>query len=314
MFVEARLTALEIRLRQAERALVVERFARPTAKVAQQTVETWPAGVDAEKIGTLPMFSSDLGLGEQSDSVPWSQWSLAIWSFFGKNNRTTAWVLQQVETSVDDPIITDNTVMTRVGKLQLVHRVPRGFGFEAWKLLHEEFEPRPPAKSQGMRSGLKICEEQPGRPRAWDLPSQEVTECLRASRVCETSGSTDPTDLASFGGEEDDGSMKLKEHVGWWEPEHNENECRDSSLVREKKCDRYGTGQCAAVEEDPESSPTEPSGERGTGASSHAAEQDACLLHENGSDQSMYSCVTIWRTWQRHCCIRRGLTWKCWGP
>ena len=49
-------------------------------------------------------------------------------------------------------------------------------------------------------------------------------------------------------------------------------------------------GQCAAVEEDPESSPTEPSGERGTGALSHAAEQDACLLNENGSDQSMYSC------------------------
>ena len=26
------------------------------------------------------------------------------------------------------------------------------------------------------------------------------------------------------------------------------------------------------------------------GALSHAAEQDACPLHENGSDQSMYSC------------------------
>ena len=24
--------------------------------------------------------------------------------------------------------------------------------------------------------------------------------------------------------------------------------------------------------------------------------------------------VTIWRTWQRHRCSRRGLTWKCWGP
>ena len=36
-------------------------------------------------------------------------------------------------------------------------------------------------------------------------------ECLRASRKCKTSGSTDPTDLASYGEEEDDGSMKLKE-------------------------------------------------------------------------------------------------------
>ena len=42
--------------------------------------------------------------------------------------------------------------------------------------------------------------------------------------------------------------------------------------------------------EDPESSPTELSGERGTGALSHAAEQDACFLHENGCDQSMHSC------------------------
>ena len=51
---EARLTELEIRLRQAERALVVERLARQTAEVTQQTVEKWPAGVDAEEIGTLP--------------------------------------------------------------------------------------------------------------------------------------------------------------------------------------------------------------------------------------------------------------------
>ena len=40
----------------------------------------------------------------------------------------------------------------------------------------------------------------------------------------------------------------------------------------------------------PGSSPTELSVERGTGVLSHAAEQDACLLNENGSDQSMYSC------------------------
>ena len=167
-------------------------------------------------------------------------------------------MLQQVETSVDDQIISDNTVMTRAEKrfsaqahcvllltcrgkaLQVVQRVPRGFGFEAWRLLYKEFEPRPPVKSQGMcqallspaksdeslqvvlqpESGLKICEEQPvdevsvlqpGRPMALDFSHQEVTECLRGSRMCKTSGSTDPTDLASFGEEEVDGSMKLKE-------------------------------------------------------------------------------------------------------
>ena len=157
-------------------------------------------------------------------------------------------MLQQVEKSVDDPIITDNTVMTRAEKrfsaqaycvlvltcrgkaLQVVQRVPRGFGFEAWKQLYEEFEPHLPVKSQGTcqallsstksdesvqtvrqkGNGLIVCEEQPcdkvsvlqpGRPMAWDLPHQEVTECLRASQICKTSGSTDLTDLASFGEE-----------------------------------------------------------------------------------------------------------------
>ena len=103
----------------------------------------------------------------------------------------------------------------------------------------------------------------------------------------------DPTDLASLGEEEDDGSVKLKKHFSWWEPEHNENECRDSSPCPEKKCDRYGTGQCAAVEEDPESSPTELSGRRGTGVLSHAVGQDACVHHP------LTKVMTIWRTWQR---------------
>ena len=70
---QARLTALDNRLRQTERALVVERLARQTAEVVQRT---WPAGVDAEEIGTLPMFSGDVDFSEQTDSVPWSQWSL----------------------------------------------------------------------------------------------------------------------------------------------------------------------------------------------------------------------------------------------
>ena len=77
---------------------------------------------------------------------------------------------QQVETSVDEPIITDNAVMTRAEKrfsaqcvlvltcrckaLLVVQRVPRGFGFEAWRKLYEEFEPRHPAKSQGACQAL----------------------------------------------------------------------------------------------------------------------------------------------------------------
>ena len=36
--------------------------------------------------------------------------------------------------------------------------------------------------------------------------------------MCETFGSSDPTDLASFGEEEDDESVRLKEYFSWWEP------------------------------------------------------------------------------------------------
>ena len=72
--------------------------------------------------------------------------------------------------------------------------------------------------------GDKVSVRQPGKPMAWDLSHQEVTECLKASRMCKTSGSTDPTDLASFGEEEDDGSLKLKKYFSWWEPGHSENE------------------------------------------------------------------------------------------
>ena len=138
-------------------------------------------------------------------------------------------------------------------------------------------------------SGLKIREEQPGdkvsvlqpgRPMAWDLSHQEVTECLRASRMCKTSGSTDPTDQASFGEEEDDGSMKLKEHVGWWEAELNENERRDFPSGPEVKRGKSRIGQCAGVKENLEANVRVLSGRRGTGVLSHAAEQDDCLLHD----------------------------------
>ena len=153
---ESLLTALENRLRQTERALVGERLARQTAEFAQQTVETWPAGIDAEEIRRLPMYSGDTDLSERTDSMPWSQWSRTVRSYFGKFNRTAAWILQQAEASVEDPIITDNTAMTTAEKrfsaqaycvsvltcrgkaLQVVQQVPRSFGFEAWRQLCKE--------------------------------------------------------------------------------------------------------------------------------------------------------------------------------
>ena len=144
-------------------------------------------------------------------------------------------------------------------------------------------------------SGLKVCEEQPGdkvsllqpgRPTTSDLLHQEAAECLRAGWMCKTPGCTDPADLASFGEEEDDWSVKLKNYFSWWEPGHSENEYRNFPTDPGEDCVQQGAGQCAGVKEDPESSPTKLSGGRG----SHAAEQNACLLHENGSDRSMYSC------------------------
>ena len=105
-----------------------------------------------------------------------------------------------------------------------------------------------------------------------------------------TSASTDLTELVPLGEEEDDEPARLKEHFGWWQAGHNDNECRNFSAGPEKKCDQHRTGQCADVKEDAESSTTGLSGERGTGVLSPAAEQDACLLCEEDGDQSMYSC------------------------
>ena len=187
-----------------------------------------------QEIGRLPMFSRDIDLSGRIDSMPWSQWSLTFRSYFGKFNQTATRLLQQVETSVEDPIIVDDTAMTKAERrpsaqayrvlaltcrekaLQVVQRVPRGFGFEAWRQLRKEFEPYLPVRSQGMlqallsstksdeqvrtvrqrENGLKVCEEQPGkvsdlqpgRPMTWDLPHQEATECFRARQMWEASG------------------------------------------------------------------------------------------------------------------------------
>ena len=86
----------------------------------------------------------------------------------GELNQTAIWLLQQVETHVEDPIITDNTTMTGAGRriseqvycvlavtcrkraLQVVQRVPRCYGIEAWRQLCRKFGPHPPVRSRGM--------------------------------------------------------------------------------------------------------------------------------------------------------------------
>ena len=47
--------------------------------------------------------------------------------------------------------------------------------------------------------------------------------------------------------EEVDGSMKLKEHVGWWEAELNENERRDFPSGPEMKRDQRRIRQCVGL-------------------------------------------------------------------
>ena len=60
--------------------------------------------------------------------------------------------------------------------------------------------------------------------------------------MCETSRSSDPTDLASFGEKENDESVRLKKYVGWWGAGHNENECRNFSSGPGKKRDHHRIG------------------------------------------------------------------------
>ena len=112
MSIETRLLVLENRLRQTEEALVAERRAsRRTAEVAQQVVRTCPAGVDVEDIGRLKMFSGDSDWNSRVNSMPWSQWSITVRSYFGEFNQTATPVAAAGGKNVEDPIIADNTTM-----------------------------------------------------------------------------------------------------------------------------------------------------------------------------------------------------------
>ena len=142
--------------------MVAERLARRTAEVAQQAVRICPDGIDVEEIGRLEMFSGAGDLNDRVNSMPWSQWSLIVRSYFGELNQTATQLLEQVETNVEDPNITDNTTMTgaerrlstqlycvlalicRKRALQVAQQVPRGYGFEAWRQLCRKFQPHPP--------------------------------------------------------------------------------------------------------------------------------------------------------------------------
>ena len=70
MSMEARLTELENRLRQAEKALVAERLARQTAEVAQRTVKTWPATPDIQRRHRLERLNRQHALASVESDCP----------------------------------------------------------------------------------------------------------------------------------------------------------------------------------------------------------------------------------------------------
>ena len=146
---ETRLLVLKNRLRQTEEALVAERRANRRTEVAQQVVRACPAGVEVEEVVRLEMFSGDSDLNSRVNSMPWSQGSLTVRSYFGEFNPTATRLLQRMETNVEDPTIADNTTIIGAERRlsvklycvlaltctkrarQLVQQVPRGYGFEA---------------------------------------------------------------------------------------------------------------------------------------------------------------------------------------
>ena len=122
---EARLIALEDRLRQTEEVLVTERLARKTAEAAQQMHSQLVLLVVArdllycqvlstrKRLGT-PTFSGDVDVNGQPEDIPWSQWSFVFRSYLGAFDPTATRLLRQVETNVEDPVVVDNTSMKEV--------------------------------------------------------------------------------------------------------------------------------------------------------------------------------------------------------
>ena len=132
----------------------------------------------------------------QPEGMPWSQGSFVFRSYLGAFDPTATRLLRQVGSNVEDPVVVDNTSMTEVerrlsiqlfhvlaltcrGKsLQEVTRVPEGFGFEAWKQLCRESEPRLPSRFP------KECFKPSWHQREWTIWCRQSING-RAVKVCE---------------------------------------------------------------------------------------------------------------------------------
>ena len=125
----------------------------------------------------------------QPEGMPWSQWSFVFRGCLRAFDPTATRLLRQVETNVEGPVVVDKRrlstqlfcvlALSRRGKaLQVVRRVPEGFGFEAWKQLCREFEPRLPSRFRGMLQALLS-------PTRMDDPVQTICQWESRVKVCE---------------------------------------------------------------------------------------------------------------------------------
>ena len=113
---------------------------------------------------------------------------------------------RQVESNVENLVVVNNTSMTegerrlsvqvfyvlaltcRGKALQVVRRVPEGFGFEAWKQLCRQFEPRLPSRFQGMLQSLLAptrVDEPVQTIDQWERTVKEVYEEQSGDKVSE---------------------------------------------------------------------------------------------------------------------------------
>ena len=122
------------------------------------------------------MFSGDGDLNGRVNSMPWSEWSPTVRSYFGELTQTATRLLQRVETNLKDPIITDNTTMTGAERRLFSTAVLR-----ACTDLQEESTASGPTSSQrlrvrGMETAVQEIWTASSGEIPWNAPSSLVVD------------------------------------------------------------------------------------------------------------------------------------------
>ena len=126
--------------------------------------------IDTRAIGKPPNFSGEVGDDGKPDGPAWSQWAFLFRAYVGAFSADTRKLLedaeQAIETIIQDPHFNKAEyelgaqvyyilALTLRGRaLGVVQRTSEGNGFEAWRLLCAEFEPRLPGIFQSMLQAL----------------------------------------------------------------------------------------------------------------------------------------------------------------